>query len=154
MEFPINEDLQPYINDAIIAFEQIVVGDQYSVLEKMMRIMKGENFVLKVLLRSDVPISPSELSIIMNSSKGRISAILKSLEKKGEISREIDKENRRNILVTITDAGREHIIKELMSGYHIMVKSFESMGEADTKEFVKLTQKMVQNMKEAYNKSD
>ncbi len=41
-----------------------------------------------------------------------------------------------------------------MSGYHIMVKSFESMGEADTKEFVKLTQKMVQNMKEAYNKSD
>ncbi len=51
MEFPINEDLQPYINDAIIAFEQIVVGDQYSVLEKMMRIKKGENFVLKVLLR-------------------------------------------------------------------------------------------------------
>lgn len=154
MELPIDKNIPLYISDAIVAFEQIMVGNKYSMLEKITRFTKGEFFVLKVLLKSDGVISPSELSEIMNSSKGRISAILKSLEKKGEISREIDKDNRRNILVTITDAGRKHVMSELMSSYHIMVKSFENMGEEDTKEFVRLTQKMVKNMEEAFNKCD
>ena len=84
----------------------------------------------------------------MNSSKGRISAILNSLEKKGEIIREIDKDNRRNIIVNITESDRKHIISELADGYSIIAKALEKMGEEDTKELIRLMNKSFSILKE------
>lgn len=144
----LNPDEPEYVIDAIKAFEKIMVGDDFSVLKKTARFSQGENFVLKILLRSDGPVSPTYLSETMNTTKGRISSILKTLEKKGEIEREIDKENRRNILVTITDAGKEHIMSELESSYNMMVGAFKSLGEEETKETVRLLQKLVSAMTE------
>ncbi|WP_435920838.1 MarR family winged helix-turn-helix transcriptional regulator [Paenibacillus sp. DYY-L-2] len=140
-----------YVMDAIKAFEQMMVGNDFSVLAKIARVSQGENFVLKILLRSERPVSPTYLSETMNTTKGRISSILKTLEKKGAIEREIDKENRRNILVTITDAGKEHIMSEMDSVYNMMVGAFKSLGEEETKEVVRLIQKLVSAMTENDN---
>lgn len=139
-------DEPKYVIDAINSFERIMTDDDFDVLKKIARISQGENFVLKILLRSDEPVSPTYLSETMNTTKGRISSILKTLEKKGKIEREIDKENRRNILVTITDAGKEYIISELESIYNMMVGAFKELGEEETKETVRLLKKLVSAM--------
>ncbi len=63
------------------------------------------------------------------------------MEKKGYIEREIDKENRRNIIVNITDAGKKYTLDVLMENYNLLVKSFELMGEDDTKQLIALAKK-------------
>ena len=139
-------DEPEYVKEAFRAFDQVMVGDDYSVLKRIARISQGENFVLKILLKSDGPVSPTYLSQTINTTKGRISSILKTLEKKGEIVREVDRDNRRNVLITLTEAGRERITSELESSYDMMVKAFKSLGEEEVNEAVRLLNKLVAAM--------
>lgn len=101
---------------------------------------RGEIFILKHLYEKNAPVLPTELSEAMQSSTARISAVLGSLEKKGQIHREIDTLNRRYILVTITDAGRDRVrhLTEQMRNHLIHVLA--RMGEQDAAEFVRLSQ--------------
>ena len=142
MIFQKDDNIPAYIGDAISSLERLIINDQYHVVEKMMRFTKGEIFILKILLKRNEPVSPTELSEALNSSKSRISAILKSLENKGEIKREIDPSNRRNILVSLTDSGREHIMSELIVGYQSLTSAFAKLGEKDTAEFIRLIEKL------------
>ena len=139
MNYKLDDSLPQYVNEAVISLEKILTSDNFSAFEKLTRMSRGEIFVLKVLLFSNGISNPTKISQIMNSTKGRISAILKSLEKKGYIEREIDKENRRNIIVTLTDSGREYITKELQECYRSISHVFEELGEKDSKKFIELT---------------
>lgn len=139
-------DEPQYVIDAINAFEKVITDDDFDVFKKIARISQGENFVLKILLRNENPVSPTYLSETMNTTKGRISSILKTLEKKGKIERALDKANHRNILVTITDSGKASIISELQSSYNMMVGAFKTLGESETNETVRLLTKLVAAM--------
>lgn len=139
-----DKEIPKYVEEAIKEFEKMVAEDDYKLLEDLMKFSKGELFILKILLKSDTTISPTQLSEKLNSSKARISAILNSLEKKGEITREIDKENRRNIKVTITERGKEHITNELKQGYNFFSKALTKMGKEDTEQFISLIKKFLE----------
>lgn len=141
MTTPQDEANLNYAEKAFIAFNKIMSHDKRHMLENMNRANKGELFVLHFLNRSDVPVLPSQLSIALHASTARISALLGSLEKKGQIEREIDKSNRRNILVTITEAGREYVKGEMSQLKTSMTKVFEEMGEEETAEFIRLTKR-------------
>lgn len=146
MQIPNTNAFPVYVNETIGEFEHILISSEYRVLERLMRITRGEIFVLKVLWKSSSPVSPTYLSDVMRSSKGRISAILNSLEKKGEIERTIDRDNRRNILVTLTDSGRDHILRELLDAYQVMARALEQMGEADSRELARLLHQFLAGM--------
>lgn len=113
MKLPLDESLPGYVNESIANLEKILTSDNFSAFERITRVSRGEIFVLKILLFNNGTSTPTEISEVMKSTKGRISAILNSLEKKGFIGREIDKDNRRNIIVTLTDSGRDYVMKEL-----------------------------------------
>lgn len=135
-----NEDNRvSYVEKAIISFSKIMSDNQKNMMEKFNRANKGEIFVLNFLILRNAEVLPSELSAALNSSTARISALLGALEKKGQIEREIDKNNRRNILVTITEAGRERVEAEINEIEGLMAQIFTEMGEADTAEFIRLT---------------
>ena len=127
-----------YVAKAVAAFNEIMSGNQKDMLEDMNRAHKGELFVLHFLSIRDTTVLPSELSEALHSSTARISALLGSLEKKGQIERDIDRSNRRNILVTITDAGRARVSDEMRRIEENMARVFTEMGEADTMEFLRL----------------
>ncbi len=74
--------------------------------------MHGEMFILNYLIFRETDVLPGELSAAMNTSTARVAMALKSLESKGLIQRRVDQEDRRKILVTITDLGRELIRSE------------------------------------------
>ena len=107
MKLQVDESLPRYVNDSVAALERILTSDNFSVFERITRVSRGEIFVLKILLLRDGTSTPTEISEAMRSTKGRVSAILNSLEKKGFVGREIDRDNRRNIIVTLTDSGRD-----------------------------------------------
>ena len=93
IKLPIDESLPAYVNESIVALEELVRSDHFSAFEKLSRLSKGEILVLKILLLQGGTTTPTEISEAMNSTKGRVSAVLNALEKKGEVTREIDKDN-------------------------------------------------------------
>jgi DNA-binding MarR family transcriptional regulator len=99
---------------------------------------KGELFILKYLASKGSPALPSEISEALHSSTSRISAALGTLQKKGQITRVVDVTNRRNILVTITDAGRQRIEAFIRHMRIHLIAVLAEMGEGDAKEFVRL----------------
>ena len=141
MESENKKDNLSYAANAFIAFNEIMSAGQKDMMENINRVNKGELFVLHFLSAHGDKVIPSELSAALNASTGRISALLGTLEKKGHIERDIDKSNRRNILVTITDAGRNHVKAEMSKIKDCMTQVFIGMGESDTAEFIRLTKK-------------
>jgi MarR family 2-MHQ and catechol resistance regulon transcriptional repressor len=134
-----NEDNRSsYVEKAIISFSKIMSDNQKNMMENLNRVNKGELFVLQFLKLRNAEVLPSELSEALNSSTARISALLGALEKKDQIKREIDRSNRRNILVTITEAGLKRVEAEMNEIEGRMAKIFTEMGEADTVEFIRL----------------
>jgi DNA-binding MarR family transcriptional regulator len=108
------------------------------VIEAFNRSARGELFILKYLQSKDAPASPSELSEALDSSTPRISAALRTLEKKGQIHRDIDTSNRRFILVTITDGGRKRISTILERMRKHLLQVLTEMGDDDAREFLRL----------------
>lgn len=130
--------MMDYISESIRALRQIGLKGANSSLESLLNYGKGELFVLNYLYFRNEAMTPSELSKALGSTAARISAILKVLEQKGEIFREINKSNRSYIQVFLTDKGRsraERIIKALDQ---TMTAVFQEMGEEDTSQFLRL----------------
>ncbi|WP_040760260.1 MarR family winged helix-turn-helix transcriptional regulator [Ruminiclostridium cellobioparum] len=127
------------IEEAVNALDALMARGKF--MEDFHRSGKGELFILKYLFEKASPALPSELSEALRSSTARISVALGTLEKKGQIHREIDTSNRRNILVTITDAGRERIHTFMQQMRNHMICVLTEMGEKDAKEFVRLMER-------------
>lgn len=125
------------IEEAVEALGVLMLcGD---IMDEFTRFSKGELFILKYLFTKNAPVLPSELGEALNSSNSRISAALKVLEKKGQIHREIDVNNRRNILVTLTDTGRERISINIQRIRDHLTKVVTEMGVDEAREFVRLS---------------
>ena len=128
-----------YAEKAIIALNELMSNGKRDMFENINRVNKGEIFVLHFLSMRNAEVIPSEISTALHASTARISALLGNLEKKGHIERDIDSSNRRNILVTITEAGRERVETEMKEMQKVMKRVFTEMGEKDTEEFIRLT---------------
>lgn len=127
-----------YVENAVMSFHEIMSNSQKDMLDNINRANKGELFVLHFLSMRDGAVLPSELSSALQASTARISALLGALEKKGQIERDIDKNNRRNILVTLTETGRIRAETEMREIERCMAQIFTEMGEPDTEEFLRL----------------
>lgn len=137
-----NEDYNlSYADKAFIILHKIMLNTRKNMFEDVNRANKGELFVLHFLESHKNVALPSEIGAALHVSTARISALLGCLEKKGQIKREIDKNNRRNILVTITEEGQNRVKSEMMNIHSNMSKVFIEMGESDTNEFIRLIKK-------------
>ena len=136
-----------FADKAFIEYNEIMSNKHKNMLEDLNRANRGELFVLQYLLMRKTEVLPSELSAALHSSTARVSALLGTLEKKGQIIRNIDTSNRRNILVTITEAGRIRAGFELQKMKDSMTQVFTDMGEEETKEFIRLSKKFAELLK-------
>ncbi len=71
--------------------------------------LQGEMKVLSYIAIAEHELLPGQLSAALEMTAGRIAGILRSLEKKGYITRRTDIADRRRVLVSITEQGREYI---------------------------------------------
>lgn len=97
----------------------------------------GEVFVIRMLAHKGT-MAPSQLADAMNVTTGRISAVLSALEKKGQIVRSVDPNDRRAVRVELTEAGRERGRKDMEEARSAFCWIFSQMGERRTREFVDL----------------
>ena len=137
--------MKPYVEKAIEDFREMMSKRKSDSFDQIMREQKGESFVLHVL-SSKAEMLPSELSSALGTSAARISAVLGTLEKKGLVVRQIDLNNRRNILVSITDDGRKRVEVEKRKWGKTLEQVFLEMGEEDTKAYLRLSNQFFELM--------
>jgi DNA-binding MarR family transcriptional regulator len=118
-------------------------GSRKRALELLHNYTKGEVFVLTYLHMTGRGALPSELSRSLCSSTARMSALLKALEKKGEIERGADGSGRRGV-VSLTGAGRERAKTEVRGIDRALIRVFRDMGERDTAEFIRLSRRFLE----------
>lgn len=98
--------------------------------------------------------TPGELSEHYQISTARIASILNSLEKKNSIKRIIDSNDKRRVIVYINSAVKDETIKNVSSSIKQLALVFQQLGEKDTKELIRLTNKMEKIIDNMNNKED
>ena len=97
-------------------------------------ITSGEVPFLLVLNEND-KITQNELSNSLRTSEGLVTRVLRSLEEKGYVTREVDKENKRRKIITITPKGKKtaEIIKRYQKEWEN--KTFGFLTDVEFDEF-------------------
>ena len=70
-------------------------------------------------------------------SKAAVSKMLGVLEKKGYICRDIDKENRRNLIITLTQEGKGILKKLEQNVDELVARIIQQLGKDQAEQFVK-----------------
>lgn len=122
---------------------RLMIQNRNSAFSRLEKSNQGESMIIKFLDHANQPTSPKQLADALNLSSARIAVVLGNLEKKGQVIRKIDQEDRRRINVTLTEAGKKvaKIQKKQMRDKIIQI--FEQMGEQDTEQFIGLIAKFV-----------
>lgn len=108
--------------------------------------IQGETFVLGYIVHHGGEVLPGDISQEMDVSSARIAAALNSLEKKGLVTRQIDTNDRRKIIVGITQEGRNLAGKHNQAALGVAVKMLECLGEHDAREYVRIMKKLAESL--------
>jgi len=100
--------------------------------------LRGEIFVLFFIKKMGGKAVPGQISSAVGVSSARIATTLNSLEKKGLITREIDSEDRRKIIVELTKEGETHVEEERKKQMEKIKGVLSALGEEDAKELVRI----------------
>lgn len=114
--------------------------------KQLNRSMQGECFVLQYIAHHGDSVQPSEISNIMGISSARIAAVLNVLGRKGLITREFDPDDRRKVLVNLTENGKAKATAQTREVLDKTIVMLKLLGEEDAKEFVRLIKKLVELM--------
>ena len=124
--------------------EQMHMFRRFKPQQKINESMHGETFALHHIASNSGPVIPSEISDAIGISGARIAATLNSLENKGYITRRIDTSDRRRILITLTDKGREQEEAHRRMLCETIEKMLRQLGEHDAKEYIRISRKMAE----------
>ena len=119
--------------------------------------MHGEPLVLYHISQNKDGILPKEISEIMAVSSARVANVLNELEDKGFITREIDKDDRRNIIVKLTDNGEKFAEEQTRQFMQKAAAILNLLGEHDAKEYIRITGKLaeiISKTENLFNKED
>lgn len=101
-------------------------------------LMHGESGVLANLLIHKNGMLSGELSALLELSSGRTSTAIKSLEKKGYVVRNSDKEDARQVRVSLTEEGQKYANMKFEEVMDCTIKILEKLGPNDADEFTRI----------------
>ena len=87
---------------------------------------------------SEGSINISEIKSELHITKSAISQMMNSLEKKGFIERKIDTNDRRKIVVTLTQTGKDILEETKKSANNNLNKIISNLGDENTKQLINL----------------
>lgn len=117
-----------------------------SVIELSSFIQGEDAFMLKLYLKDQM--TPTNLSQELNVTKGRITAIINSLNKRGYLNIETSKVDRRTSLISLSKIGNEYFKAKLDKADKHFERLFEAMDVRDALLFVESIAKVIEKFKE------
>lgn len=124
----------------------IININQASMKNNMSRPLVGEGQILICLIEKN-GLTPGLLSDLTDLGSGRIANILKSMEEKGYIIRKKDDNDKRKVFVYITEEGKKWHQENKKRVEEEINNVLNYIGENDTKELLRILNKIAE-----YNK--
>ncbi len=94
--------------------------------------------VLRLLSSAEGDVHPTDLCQKLEVTTPRITVILNEMEEKGLVERQISKEDRRKIVVVLTEKGRDAMAGRRRHQEAYMRALVEKIGEADAEAYVRI----------------
>ena len=110
--------------------------------QKLTKMARGELFVLNYLAYHGSNVHPKELSEKMAVSSARIASLLNHLEKKQLIQRYVDQHDNRQIIVVLTELGRQEISRVRAELLPDIAAMLEKLGPEDAYSLIRIEQKI------------
>jgi DNA-binding MarR family transcriptional regulator len=104
--------------------------------------LHGESFAISYIAKSNSDVLPSEIGQAMEVSSARIATILNNLEKKELVTRRIDPQDRRKVLVGITQKGKDYADNRHNSIVKGISQILQELGEHDANECIRLSERI------------
>lgn len=96
------------------------------------------DFQILAYLEKHVDAHPSDMADSLNVTRPNIAANLRNLENKGYIERAIDKDNRRQIHVTLTEKGKQYMSLCTLQLSFLFASWFKVIGEEEKAHLFKI----------------
>lgn len=130
--------------ELIVSLQNVYQLEAFSALAEL---LQGESLVLNYLIfHQEEAVYPSDLSQELLLSRPRITAALRSLQRKDFIAMHRSPTDGRRVQVSITDAGRETIGARLARMQAYFDKMLSGLGEADARTLIRLIDRCVEVM--------
>ena len=127
---------------------------QLASLGKHIDVFRGEAFVLYFIKEMDGRTVPSHISYALGVSSARIAVALNSLEEREFITRRIDNDDRRKIIVELTPRGTKYVEELQMKQVERFQNILILLGEEDAKELVRIIGRLATTLSEGPNTCD
>ncbi|MFO8149824.1 MAG: MarR family transcriptional regulator [Trueperaceae bacterium] len=88
------------------------------------------------------PLNQRELGRKILKSSGNVTVVVDHLERDGLVARERDPGDRRNVVVTLTDAGRARIERAYPAHVHRIVDAFAALDPTDVTRLAELAKRL------------
>ena len=112
-------------NEFIEALLQLYISNQSSSIAEM---LEGEHAVLSYILKEKQDVTPTNISLKLGITKSRVTAILNSLHEKELVLLKRKSDDRRKIIVSLTEKGEEAIVSKLIVLDNKILKLIEELG--------------------------
>lgn len=116
--------------------------------QQLSKMVKGEYFVLNYMSTHKKIIHPKELSQKMAVSTARIASLLNHMEQKKLILRYTDPDDSRQIVVVLTDEGRNAIQVVRAEAVSHVSSMLESLGPEDAQAYIRIQKKIWDNFQQ------
>ena len=103
----------------------------------------GEMGLLNCLSRQAEGITAGNLSRMIGIGAGGVTNLLNSLEKKGYVQRTMSPEDRRRVMVSISQTGRALVAAKQKEVLSLTGEMLRRLGREDTEELLRLVEKTV-----------
>ena len=112
-------------NEFIEALLQLYISNQASSIAEMLEV---EHAVLSYILKEKQDVTPTNISLKLGITKSRVTAILNSLHEKELVLLKRKSDDRRKIIVSLTEKGEEAIVSKLIVLDNKILKLIEELG--------------------------
>jgi MarR family transcriptional regulator, organic hydroperoxide resistance regulator len=102
----------------------------------------GERRILGYLTFGKNGVPSGDLSESLDLTTPRVASALNSLAKKGYIERNRDENDKRVVIVSITESGKSYMMEEYNKLISMMQQTLERLGENDSKELIRIIKRI------------
>lgn len=118
--------------------------------QQLSQMVRGEMFVLNYLFTHQGAIHPKELSRQMAVTTARIASLLNHMEQKQLLLRRADPDDNRQVIVELTEQGRETTREIRAQVIRYLRAMLEELGPEDAQAYIRIQKKIWSNFRQEF----
>lgn len=122
--------------------KKLFESSPWNFIERVDNKRRGIFVLLKALSKSEKEVCAGDISKAFKVSTARVAIILKKLVKRGLIETTTSKEDKRKVIVKITELGKSEVEKGENEMINIMKTLIREVGEEEMNEFLRISTKI------------